>query len=457
MTMIVPDVTDYLSALAGFDAPPPVRVKATDADIIAREPVSPELNELASDVSGISEAAADEAELVALAPQPAEPAQAEPEAASNQVTVSVTEAEVRIPAEVATEVELAASQPAEPAHAESEAAPIVVSGYVTEAEASIPAESAAEAELAALQPAEPVQAEAESLSIATPGNADMSEIPDMSAFLDELSTKDDAESQAEPEAVPTEASGNADVAEVPDMSSFLDALPAKGDAQSQAEPEAVPTEASGNADVSEVPDMSSFLDALPVRSDVQSQAAPAAVPTVTNGNDELIAPSSALGGSFVLPEEQRNQKHGRRAQAEARLGFNVGNLHFLVAFDSASELSEMVPVFALPNTAAWFQGLANLHGNLVPVFDLARLLATGRDPKAVSMLLVLGQREAAAAIVVDGLPRRLRLDSAAKVDLPALPEAIRDYIRGAYLHENEIWLEFDHGRFFPATAARLSD
>jgi hypothetical protein len=72
------------------------------------------------------------------------------------------------------------------------------------------------------------------------------------------------------------------------------------------------------------------------------------------------------------------------------------------------------------------------------------------------MLLVLGHGAMAAGMLVNELPTRIRLESATAIDLPELPDELKDCVAKAYLHGEEIWLELQYQRFFEATAARLA-
>jgi twitching motility protein PilI len=135
-----------------------------------------------------------------------------------------------------------------------------------------------------------------------------------------------------------------------------------------------------------------------------------------------------------------------------RQGYRIGNVCLLTGYDTASELSEMLPIFRLPGTAGWVRGVINLHGNVVPVFDLADLLGSAHryDPKIglKPMLLVLGHSDSAAAVVIDGLPERRQFTDRQRVDMDVVPPSLQGYVSRAFAHEHEIWLDFEHGRFF---------
>lgn len=156
-----------------------------------------------------------------------------------------------------------------------------------------------------------------------------------------------------------------------------------------------------------------------------------------------------------MPAEDRARYLAAR-QVIRRQGFRIGSLALLTGYDQASELTEMAEVFRIPNTSHWFSGMANLHGNLVPVFDLAAYLgiphATGQKP----MMLVWGRGDEAAAIVINGLPVRIELTDVNRLEQPAVAEALADFVSAGYEHAGEVWLEFEHQRFFETAAMKVS-
>ena len=73
-----------------------------------------------------------------------------------------------------------------------------------------------------------------------------------------------------------------------------------------------------------------------------------------------------------------------------RQAFRIGHLHLLAPFATASELTEMPNVYPLPRMPANLLGLVNLHGRIVPLFDLAALFETQHLAREKRMLLVIG-------------------------------------------------------------------
>jgi purine-binding chemotaxis protein CheW len=141
------------------------------------------------------------------------------------------------------------------------------------------------------------------------------------------------------------------------------------------------------------------------------------------------------------------------ADIEVRQGFRVGPLHLSIRDEDGSELAELPTVHRLPNAPAWFTGMANLHGALIPVFDLAPLLGVKHDPDAKPMLLVLGHGEDRAGISIDGIPRRLRVTAADRLHHSTPPRALAGCVTGALRADAADWLDLQPAPLL----ARLAD
>jgi twitching motility protein PilI len=135
------------------------------------------------------------------------------------------------------------------------------------------------------------------------------------------------------------------------------------------------------------------------------------------------------------------------AAKQVRYGFRAIGLSFLIRERVPSEVVPMMPFAAIPNGPGWLLGMINLHGNLVPVCDLGRVL--GGDAAAGSakpMILVLDKGDKAAGFVIDGYPFAVTgLRQASQV--PGLSELLRRHVTDTLATENEVWLEFDHEGF----------
>ena len=150
----------------------------------------------------------------------------------------------------------------------------------------------------------------------------------------------------------------------------------------------------------------------------------------------------------------RSWRRWRRAGAAeenpdeiVRQAFRIGHMRLLAPFATASELVEMPNVYPLPRMPENLLGLVNLHGRIVPLFDLAALFETEHLPREKRMLLVIGHGNDAAGIVIDGLPRRMVFQpetadrAAGACRPPRPPPSSRPTSTGT-----DAWFEFDYAQ-----------
>ena len=146
------------------------------------------------------------------------------------------------------------------------------------------------------------------------------------------------------------------------------------------------------------------------------------------------------------------QQLGNTAQQHIdRQGFRIGGLRLLTRFDATSELSEIPTLYRLPGAPEGLKGIANLHGNAVPVFDLAGLFGTRSYAGKTAKLLVFGSGTGAAGVIIDALPERKRFLTVDEVDVQSVPAALKPYCIKAYndgASETDTWVDFDDRLFF---------
>lgn len=170
---------------------------------------------------------------------------------------------------------------------------------------------------------------------------------------------------------------------------------------------------------------------------------------------------------WLSPHEALNRQFSRQAgemtravaqiEFTRRLGFRIGNIGLLIGEHATSELSDMLAICPIPNTASWLLGIINLRGNLVPVFDLNGLLQIVQSIERMKMLLILGEGEAAGAIVIYDYPRHVTLTKEDKLEtLPPLPDILSPFATVGYEKDNQMWFNFDHLGFFHAISSRVA-
>jgi twitching motility protein PilI len=135
-------------------------------------------------------------------------------------------------------------------------------------------------------------------------------------------------------------------------------------------------------------------------------------------------------------------------EKRARYGLKVSSLGFLIKTGCSSEVLDKPDIWDLPGSPPWMLGLINLRSNLVPVFDLRQLFdLPPPDVAAAQLVLVFDQGEKAAGLLIDDFPKPL-FDMNPLPGLPQLPVELQAHVRGGYMKDDNIWLEFDHESFF---------
>jgi twitching motility protein PilI len=129
-----------------------------------------------------------------------------------------------------------------------------------------------------------------------------------------------------------------------------------------------------------------------------------------------------------------------------RQAFRIGGMRLLAPFAMASELVEMPNVYPLPRSPANLLGLVNLHGRIVPLFDLANLFETQHLAREKRMVLVFGHGNDAAGVVIDGLPRRLAFALESQIVPPALPAGAAAAVVATYMQGKDAWFELDYAQ-----------
>jgi twitching motility protein PilI len=168
----------------------------------------------------------------------------------------------------------------------------------------------------------------------------------------------------------------------------------------------------------------------------------------------LLKPSEILNRKFIQPLLEVSAEE--EITTVRRLGFKISDLNLLLAENIISELTDLTEICRIPNTTSWLLGLINLRGNLVPIFDLVTLLDLEQNSEH-KMLLILGNGNTAAGVIIDGLPAHQILDIKNKLkSLPALPSLISQHIPSGYRKDKEFWFNFDYFDFFLSLSPKVA-
>lgn len=136
-----------------------------------------------------------------------------------------------------------------------------------------------------------------------------------------------------------------------------------------------------------------------------------------------------------------------------RYGFKLGEIGFLVTEGAFSNVIENATIYTIPNTTHWLEGLVNLHGEMIPVFNLNAMLNMEYKAKKNTVIVIrVGER--AMAFLTDG-GQSLELSNLIE-DKSIAPEPLTFYADTCYLANGQVWVEFDYLKFLKAFEPQMS-
>ena len=140
----------------------------------------------------------------------------------------------------------------------------------------------------------------------------------------------------------------------------------------------------------------------------------------------------------------------------SRYGFRIGGLALLVPEGIETDVLDNPRVFPLPRAPHWLAGILNQRGNVVPVFDILKLLELQARPSKARQILLMGHAAQAVAVYIDSLPQPLTTTD--RIENPAdLPAILRPFAEPAFSDQGTDWFEFNHTEFFQYLSAGAQD
>ena len=165
-----------------------------------------------------------------------------------------------------------------------------------------------------------------------------------------------------------------------------------------------------------------------------------------------VLPSQVLNKPFVLHEEQQADKSVDDDSSTSfwTHGYNVAGLGLLLPEGVVGEVFDNLPMCKLPNTNEWLHGMASQRGNVVPVFDLAKICGLEiEDEKKERKYFLIGQRGKTIGVLIDEMPSRIFLNRKNALEtMPPVPARLQSYVSASYQLEQKIWLDWDVDKFF---------
>ncbi len=120
-----------------------------------------------------------------------------------------------------------------------------------------------------------------------------------------------------------------------------------------------------------------------------------------------LSPTAVLA-PLLLDGPSATTDESPPALKTARYGFKAGDIGFMLALRERAEVIDHSRPCPIPHTPAWFRGMINVRGQLVPVFDLLRLFDASSH-YAPYKLLTIGRGAKTVALPIESLPEIIQL------------------------------------------------
>lgn len=156
---------------------------------------------------------------------------------------------------------------------------------------------------------------------------------------------------------------------------------------------------------------------------------------------------------------------GLPMQEEARatwrgIGFVLGGQPLLASMERVGEILTVPSLTRVPLVKPWMLGIANVRGNLLPVMDFGAFIGLGETPRTdATRVIAVRVGEFSSGLLVDAVTGLQQIDADTHTgELPAVPDALREFLDGAFRVGDALWPVFDfarlaaHGGFIQAAA-----
>ena len=120
------------------------------------------------------------------------------------------------------------------------------------------------------------------------------------------------------------------------------------------------------------------------------------------GNDAFGVEESILKPDDILFQEPEVDG------PKIRYGYRTGGMRFMVPEGMVSELLHNSKIYHLPNANRWLVGLTNMHGNVMPIVDIASYAGVNISHLNKSNVLAIGEGELSIGVLIDGLPEAIK-------------------------------------------------
>ncbi len=126
------------------------------------------------------------------------------------------------------------------------------------------------------------------------------------------------------------------------------------------------------------------------------------------------------------------------------IGFRMGHYNFVVAMEFVIEIMKFPPISQVPGSKEWVRGIANIRGNLLPIFDLQGFLNSALTQiKRETRVLSIAKNELNAGLIVDEIYGMKYFDQINFNPKLGYDAQWKGYYKGGYVLEGENWIVFN--------------
>ena len=159
-----------------------------------------------------------------------------------------------------------------------------------------------------------------------------------------------------------------------------------------------------------------------------------------NGPTEIIALLKDIERRSKQQAAGLSQKDDLHA-AWTAIGFRVGEHHFLIPLSDSREVFTVPEHYTtVPKSESWVYGIANIRGELLPMFDLQHFLLDKKSRvNKRSRIMVINHADIYSGLLVDevfGLKHFQRKPESTDVNKQV---NISTYLKGSLVHQNTHW------------------
>ncbi len=137
--------------------------------------------------------------------------------------------------------------------------------------------------------------------------------------------------------------------------------------------------------------------------------------------------------------------------------FRLNRTEFAVPIEQVTRILRPVKCTRVPRAPAFLEGIINLHGDIVPVIDLAKRLQMAAMPHDDETRIIVAEVDnQRVGMVVDSVTEILSLPQTAIESPPGIIAKISDaYLTGVAVHDDRLFVILDLGRVL--TTEELAD